>query len=302
MHYVQPYNPDAMEEEKRPFILVIQDEWMLENAIRFSANNAWAVDSTFKTNIFGLPLYAAVLPNQLGMGIPIWLMMCTSDVGTQHESIALEITIRMIFLRMKGVRPAAIVIDKSPQELHPILKVINEDPHCWEEDGHGHRRQVAGHVLLCWFHAKKAWVENLLPQVPADMRDHVYDSLSNLMHTTTEESFQAKYETLLQQYSGHLNIQRYISNGWCGYACEWQKRWPKFGRLFPHGNVDTTNLVERLWQYIKYTLLDSKINRSILVLLQALVGDSITGTYMGGSLLEFFKQKQEIGKLALCIM
>ena len=70
----------------------------------------------------------------------------------------------------------------------------------------------------------------------------------------------------------------------------------------PHGNVDTTNLVERLWQYIKYTLLESKINRSILVLLQALVGDSITGTYMGGSLLEFFKQKQEIGKLALCIM
>ena len=71
---------------------------MLKNAIWFSPYNAWAVDSTFKINIFGLPLYAAILPNQLGTGIPIWLMMCTSDSSTHHESIALEISITMVFL------------------------------------------------------------------------------------------------------------------------------------------------------------------------------------------------------------
>ena len=33
--YLQPYNPHASEERDRPFILVIQDEWMLQMALRF---------------------------------------------------------------------------------------------------------------------------------------------------------------------------------------------------------------------------------------------------------------------------
>lgn len=131
------------------------------------------------------------------------------------------------------------------------------------------------------------------------MRDHVYSSLSNLMHTPSEDIFNERLNILLRHYSEHDNVQRYVTIGWCGQACPWRRRWPKFGRLYPHGNVDTTNLVERLWQYIKYTLLDAKINRSILVLLHALIGDSITGTHMGGTLLEFFQQKQEIGEVPL---
>lgn len=165
MFYVQPYNPHAIEEEKRPFVLIIQDEWMLQMAMRFSCHNSWAVDSTFKTNVFGLPLYAAVLPNQNGVGIPIWLMMCTSDIGTNQESKALELTFKTIFSRMREICPAAIVIDKSPVELEAIGKVVDADFYCWAEDEQRGRKQIAGHVLLCWFHAKKAWVENLLPQV-----------------------------------------------------------------------------------------------------------------------------------------
>lgn len=124
----------------------------------------------------------------------------------------------------------------------------------------------------------------------------MYNRLSNLMYAASEDMFDAMYGELLLVYQAHENIRRYVSNGWCGSTCMWRSRWPRFGRLFPHGNVDTTNLVERLWQYIKYTLLDAKINRSLLVLVHALVGDSLHGTYMGGTLLEFFKQKQEIGK------
>lgn len=115
------------------------------------------------------------------------------------------------------------------------------------------------------------------------------------MQAHTEHIFEERFQAFLQQYSAHENVCRYVSNGWCGQTCVWRKRWPRFGRLFSHRNVDTTNLVERLWQYVKYTLLDAKINRSVLVLLHALVGDSQTGTHMGGTLLEFFMQKQEIG-------
>ncbi|MCO5589061.1 hypothetical protein L7F22_043026 [Adiantum nelumboides] len=160
--YFQPYNPTAQNPKDKPFILIIQDNWMLQMAKRFSFNNARAIDSTFKTNVFGLPLFAAVLPNQLGQGIPLWFMLCTTDAGAHHDVIALEMTLRIIFSRLGSIRPAALVIDKSQQELEAFLKVINEDPHCWESQVEGPRRQIVCHIILCWFHAKKAWVENLL--------------------------------------------------------------------------------------------------------------------------------------------
>lgn len=163
--YFQPYNPTASDPKDRPFIVIFQDEWMLQMAKRFSKNNAWAIDSTFKTNVYGLPLFAAVLPNQLGQGIPIWLMLCSQDGGAHHDVISLETTLRAIFSRMGNIRPAALVIDKSQQELEAFLKVVNEDRHCWEETLEGERHQIACHIILCWFHTKKAWVDNLLPQV-----------------------------------------------------------------------------------------------------------------------------------------
>ncbi|MCO5559589.1 hypothetical protein L7F22_013190 [Adiantum nelumboides] len=239
--YCQPYNPTASDPKDRPFILILQDEWMLEMGIRFSANNAWAIDSTFKTNKYGLPLFAAVLPNQLGVGIPIWFMLCTCDVGARHEVIALEITIKRIFSRMANVRPSALVIDKSQQELDALLRVVNEDPHCWEYTFNGTRRQIACHVLLCWFHTKKAWVEHLLPQVPKEMREDVYSTMCNIMHSVTEVEFEDRFQLLRQRYSSYDNIVRYVTNGWCGRDCMWRVRWPQFGRLFLHGNVDTTN-------------------------------------------------------------
>ncbi|MCO5559504.1 hypothetical protein L7F22_013105 [Adiantum nelumboides] len=87
------------------------------------------------------------------------------DLGYHHDVMALEMTLQIVFARMGNIRPSAIVIDKSQQELEAIVKVVDDDPHSWIVDTHGAWHQVACHVLLCWFHAKKAWVENLLPQV-----------------------------------------------------------------------------------------------------------------------------------------
>ncbi|MCO5569696.1 hypothetical protein L7F22_023412 [Adiantum nelumboides] len=201
--YCQPYNPTASDLKDKPFILILQDEWMLEMGVRFSANNAWAIDSTFKTNKYGLPLFAAVLPNQLGVGIPIWFMLCTCDVGDRHEVIALEITIKRIFSRMANVRPSALVIDKSQQELDALLRVVNKDPHCWEYTFNGTQRQIACHVLLCWFHTKKAWVEHLLSQVPKEMRKDVYSTMCNIMHSVAEEEFEDRFQLLRQRYSSY---------------------------------------------------------------------------------------------------
>ena len=64
--------------------------------------------------------------------------------------------------------------------------------------------------------------------------------------------------------------------------------------MFSYGHVNTTNIVERHWQYIKYTAFKGRINRPITDLVHALIGDSVTGSWMGGTVLEWFKQKQEL--------
>ncbi|MCO5587831.1 hypothetical protein L7F22_041783 [Adiantum nelumboides] len=167
------------------------------------------VSLDFKTNKYGLPLFAVVLPNQLGVGIPIWFMLCTCDNGARHEVIALEITIKRIFSRMANVRPSALVIDKSQQELDALLRVVNKDPHCWEYTFNGTQRQIACHVLLCWFHTKMAWVEHLLPQVPKEMREDVYSTMCNIMHSVTEEEFEDRFQLLRQRYSSYADSGRY---------------------------------------------------------------------------------------------
>ena len=67
---------------------------MLNMCMRLSKNNAWAIDSTFKTNVFGLPLYVVVALNEQTIGIPLWYMLCTNDVGSDHDQLALEMTLR----------------------------------------------------------------------------------------------------------------------------------------------------------------------------------------------------------------
>ena len=51
-------------------------------------------------------------------------------------------------------------------------------------------------------------------------------------------------------------------------------------------HVDTTNIVERHWQYIKYTAFKGRINQSITELVHAMIGDSVTRTWMGGTVVD----------------
>ena len=171
--HVQPYVLEG--DNAQPFILILQDEWMLYMCCQLSVHNAWALDSTFRTNQFGLPLYVAVAPNKSGVGIPLWYMLCSSKAGSNNEKDALEMTLRLVFKRMGSIRPNAIVIDKSWLEFNAIKKVVESDAYCWSMVD-GVRKQVRCQLLLCWFHVKKAWVDYLLPKVPAPKRDRLYMS------------------------------------------------------------------------------------------------------------------------------
>ena len=111
--YFQAYDPNNEDPDKRPFVLVIQSDWMRELAIQITPNSAWAIDSTFKTNQYGLPLYAAMCPNNRGYGMPIFLMLCSKDYQAGHEATPLKLTLQAVFERMGPITPNAIVIDKS---------------------------------------------------------------------------------------------------------------------------------------------------------------------------------------------
>ena len=129
--YFQAYDPNNEGPEKCPFVLVIQSDWMCELAIQITPRSAWAIDNTFKTNQYGLPLYAAMCPNNRRYGRPIFLMLCSKDYQEGHEATTLRLTMWAVFERMGPMRPNAIVIDKSATELNVFTAVINDDLWCW---------------------------------------------------------------------------------------------------------------------------------------------------------------------------
>jgi len=77
--------------------------------------------------------------------------------------------------------------------------------------------------------------------------------------------------------------------------------WPKFGRLFLYGGIDTTNHVERHWEWIRYTLLQGKVNQSVRDLIVATIGSATNRSRIGGpTLVDHFKQVQAISKCSNC--
>ncbi|KAI8482857.1 hypothetical protein Bbelb_393920 [Branchiostoma belcheri] len=70
--------------------------------------------------------------------------------------------------------------------------------------------------------------------------------------------------------------------------------------MFPHGDTDTTNPIERHWELIKYTTFNGRANHRLDVLTDALVGNQNDGTFHGGpSEVGFYMEKQKEVDLGL---
>ena len=157
---------------------------------KISTHNSQAFDSTFKTNQYGLPLYAAIVPNEDENDIPVFYMLCLIDKQQGHEGIAIKLRLTHIFESLGTIRPAAIVIDKHRPSLNAITNVVNKNIHCQKTTGSA-RTQIAGRVLLCHFYVMKAWSENLLTQVPNEFKDPIWQTLHILMIYPDESHFDA---------------------------------------------------------------------------------------------------------------
>ena len=55
--------------------------------------------------------------------------------------------------------------------------------------------------------------------------------------------------------------------------------------MFPNGYANTANLVEHMWQYVKYTLLGGKVNYRLDDLILAIIGNLETSQRFGGGTL-----------------
>ena len=71
--------PKHSEKMKRPFVVVIQDEFMRDVTKKCFKGNAWALDYTFKTNQWKLPLYAAIVHNQDENKMLVFYMLCMKE-------------------------------------------------------------------------------------------------------------------------------------------------------------------------------------------------------------------------------
>jgi hypothetical protein len=67
--------------------------------------------------IWFVPL-CIMCPNARGLGMPIFLMLYSADVKSGQESMALRLTIKIVFEKMRYVRPNAIIIDKYMTEFN----------------------------------------------------------------------------------------------------------------------------------------------------------------------------------------
>ena len=231
--------------------------------------------------------------------MPVFYMLCTKDKNEGHEGIAIELALSAVFDSIGEVRPSAIVIDKHKISLNSINKVISNDIHCWRFVN-ATKIQIAGRIILCHFHVMKAWSENLLTRVPEPDKEKLWHSLHVLLHCPDESHFEVHLQKLYNDFQYIPTVNIYLRSEWSDLDVPWRALWPKFGRLFSYGGMDTTNHVERHWEWIKYTLLQGKINRSLRDLIVAIIGSAADGTRVGGpTLLDHFQQVQLISKFSL---
>ena len=168
---------------------------MRDVAKRFSTENSCALDSTFKTNNYDLPSYVAVVPNDDGRGMPVFYMLCFKHKGQGHQGIAIEIALEYVFKNIGNVRPNAILINKDMTSLNAITTIVRNDHICWKNK-RIRGEQIACQILLYHFHAMKAWSEHLLPRVPFDRRDELWQLLMTLLRCPVEAHFDFNIQSL----------------------------------------------------------------------------------------------------------
>ena len=119
---------------------------------------------------------------------------------------------------MGTIWPNAIIIDKDKTKEIALIKAMLEDASCWEDRESG-RYQTKCQLLLCWFHGKKACVENLFPKLP---KKQLNNSMCNMPEAMIEEDFNKVYRRFKTTDTNNAGALKYMEKGWARDGSLWK--------------------------------------------------------------------------------
>ena len=70
--------------------------------------------------------------------------------------------------------------------------------------------------------------------------------MCKLLECFREDDFNKKYEYFKLKYANIKSGLTYAATGWVGVGCIRRCMWPRYSRLYQHGYMNTTNIVEKL--------------------------------------------------------
>jgi hypothetical protein len=98
---------------------------------------------------------------------------------------------------------------KSQMEFIAITQAVRKDTWCWENQDVG-GIQIRCHLLLCWFHAKKAWIEHLLHKLPEAIQDNLYKAMCLILDSVTKVEFDAIYCRMKATHASNNGVLMYV--------------------------------------------------------------------------------------------
>ncbi|EFN56864.1 hypothetical protein CHLNCDRAFT_144489 [Chlorella variabilis] len=140
--FYQPYKQAGRRSGEQPLVIVMQVSFQARMLDQFGRRLVF-MDATFGVNKYGYPLYALVVQDESGRGVPVSFMVCSSDTA--------EVVEHFLRTSMEGAQAAgdgtfkykSIMIDKSKTEIAAVDQLVST----------GH----AEGYLLCYFHFLQDW-------------------------------------------------------------------------------------------------------------------------------------------------
>ncbi|EFN53067.1 hypothetical protein CHLNCDRAFT_137356 [Chlorella variabilis] len=259
--FYQPYKQAGRRSGEQPLVIVMQVSFQARMLDQFGRRLVF-MDATFGVNKYGYPLYALVVQDESGRGVPVSFMVCSSDTA--------EVVEHFLRTSMEGAQAAgdgtfkykSIMIDKSKTEIAAVDQLVST----------GH----AEGYLLCYFHFLQDW-ERFLSSgdagVPKAERHRIMLALARLAHMQDQAPFKQELAFfILSNSQQHLPVAQRMHSSWVPCA----EKWAWWGRLDVLDlQCNTNNLGERNFGLIKYTDLERRAQLTLHELLLALLTKTV---------------------------
>ncbi|PSC73813.1 SWIM zinc finger domain containing [Micractinium conductrix] len=249
----------------QPFMLVIQSPWQRTMVRQLAATghlDCVGMDATFQVTRYRWGLHALVGPDTFGEAVPLAYCITSSETW---EPITKFLDV------VKGANPQlsprVIVIDKSNTEIRAIKQSV---------------LGRSAEIRICFFHIMQAW-QRYLKRSEHGLTSEQQATILRLVRAVKLASTKKKYEKQMTQLQNLLKAEKATAllsslksewhtgdmrNYWCNAFRKQRTRQPF--------SMDTNNLIERLWQTLKYMALKGKSNKRMDFLLATLLGSMAT--------------------------